>query len=517
MYNMHFFKSTLLISSIGILTACGSGGAETDTSASAIHGSTNTANTTESATGSNSTTHSPVSGNEDIAVNPTSISGDTKFTSPTEYKTGTDTSSTVTSTSTSETDTSSTSNHQSTDTTTSSGNNSTTPSSTNNEDQTAQTTHISEGIIYASSTGTGTGVSADDPSSLQEALNALQGGDVLFLRGGVYTLSMSDLKKVLIPSSASGSSSKPTIIESYPGEKAVIDGSALSKAVNAEREQGSIRVEADYVKVRKIEVRNMPEFGILVTGNNVVVEECESHHNGLTGIFAHHVSNILVQNNITHHNSDVGLGVNKWNYDNGDNADGIAVAYSNNSTIRHNIAYLNSDDGIDVWGSNNMLVTANKVYKNGYLDNGSHAGKGNGNGIKAGGENTHDNVISYNLIWQNYANGIDISEKSNLRAKYIHNTTWHNGYNGSSNIYQLGRGYTFNPDTELQNNISSDDAMHFWNDNGIFIDNSWDRGNHSWEDIGTVPFINTTNPSSPDFLRPAPGSGYEDLGAYAGN
>ncbi len=451
MYNKHFIKSTLLISSIGILTACGGGGAGTDASTSTTDGSANstyaTGSTTNSTSG-NSATSSPISSNKNIVVQPTPVS---------------------------------------------------------------------EGTLFASPTGTGSGASADDPASLQEALNNLQGGDVLFLRGGVYTLSMSDLKKVVIPSRASGSSSKPTIIESYPGERAIIDGGNLRRDVYEQKNQGSLRVEADYVKVRRIEVRSMPEFGILVTADNVVVEGCESHHNGLTGIFGHHINNLLVQDNITHHNSDVGLGVNKWSYDNGDNADGIAVAYSNSSTIRHNIVYLNSDDGIDIWGSNNMLINANKTYRNGYLDNGSHAGKGNGNGIKSGGQNTHDNVVSYNLSWKNYSNGIDISESTNLRTKYVHNTTWHNGYNGSSNIYQLGRGYTFNPDTELRNNISSDDAVHFWNGNGIFVDNSWDRGNHSWQDVGTVPFINTTDPSSPDFLRPAPGSGYEDLGAYAGN
>jgi len=445
MHRMHFIKSALLVSSIGILTACSSGGTNTDTYSSTSYESGTTIPSTSRSIVNSDAASSPISSNKNIAV---------------------------------------------------------------------QSTPLAEGIIFASPTGTGTGVSADDPTSLQEALSTLQGGDVLFLRGGVYALSMSGLKRVTIPASASGSSSKPTIIESYPGEIAVIDGGDLRRDTYEQKNQGSVRVEADYVKIRKIEVRNMPEFGISITGNNVVVEGCEAHHNGLSGIFAHHISNALIQNNISHHNSDAGLGVNRWNYDDGDNADGIGVAYSKNSTIRHNIVYLNSDDGIDVWGSSNMLIAGNKAYRNGYRDDGSHAGKGNGNGIKAGGQNTHDNVISYNLIWENYVNGIDISEKSNLGAKYIHNTTWHNGYNGSNNIYHLGRGYTFNPDTELRNNISSDDAMHFWNNNGIFVDNSWERNDNSWEDIGTVPFINTTDPSSPDFLRPVPGSGYEDLGAY---
>ena len=368
---------------------------------------------------------------------------------------------------------------------------------------------------YASAKGKGTRCSLDMPCSLAYALGRLKGGEILFLRGGIYTLSMSGLKRVTIPTSASGSSDKPTIIESYPGEKAVIDGSQLSRSIDIERQQGSVRVEADHVKVRNIEVKNMPESGILVTGKNVVIEGCKSHHNGLTGIFGHHTSRLLVQNNISHHNSDAGLGVDQWNYDDGDNADGIAIAYSDNSIIKNNKVYLNSDDGIDIWGSNNMLVTGNKAYRNGYRDDGSHAGKGNGNGIKAGGEHTYNNVISYNLVWKNYANGIDISEKSNLRARYIHNTTWHNGYNNAMNIYHQGRGYTFNPDTELRNNISSEDAMHLWQDNNRSFNNSWQRNGNSWNKMGVVPFINTDDPTTSGFLRPKPGSGYEDIGAYA--
>jgi len=82
-------------------------------------------------------------------------------------------------------------------------------------------------------------------------------------------------------------------------------------------------------------------------------------------------------------------------------------------------------------------------------------------------------------------------------------------------MYYQGRGYTFNPDTELRNNISSEDAMHLWQDNNRSFNNSWQRHGNRWNRIGVVPFINTDNPNASGFLRPKPGSGYEDIGAYA--
>jgi len=370
-------------------------------------------------------------------------------------------------------------------------------------------TPLQKGTKFASPDGKGEGLSQNDPSSLQYAMEHLKGGDVLFLRGGVYKFSMNGLKKFRIYKDIDGTKSNPTIIESFPNELAIFDGSMLHRDINTEREQGGILVYGKYSKIRKIEVRNMPEDGIHVEASNVIVEGCVVHHNGLTGIKGHKFSNIYFRDNISHHNSDVGLGKDKWNYNDGGNADGIAISSSKHSIIENNIVYLNSDDGIDIWGSSSTIVQYNKVYRNGYLDNHQHAGIGDGQGIKAGAGNSTDNRISHNLVWKNYSRGIDSSERTNKNLTYSYNTTWKNGHKGNK-----GRGYTGNKDTKFLKNISSKDTNHLENNNGKIDDNSWNRNDNSWNNMGTVSFINTTDVNSSNFLRPEQDE-FLDIGAYA--
>lgn len=359
-----------------------------------------------------------------------------------------------------------------------------------------RSTSLNKGSIFVSTNGKNNSCTNAIPCSLATALSKLKAGDTLFLKGGTYSLSMNGLKRVTI--SKDGTASNPIIIESYPGEKAIIEGSSLSPYINEERKYGSIQLSGDYIKFRKIEIRNMPEKGIYINANHVTVEGCIIHHNGLSGINASSVTGVSIRNNIVHHNSDYSLGINKWNYDNGDNADGISTSNCQSAIIENNTVYNNSDDGIDCWGSNNTLMRYNKSYSNGMLSDGSKAGKGNGKGIKTGGKNSRNNTASFNLVWNNYSSGIDISESTNYNAKFLNNTAWNNGgkgfvtYDGIGNI--------------IKNNIAFN--------NKIAQKDYGENINNSWQISGTIHFMSTT-PSSEDFLKPVTGSVFEDIGAYA--
>ena len=69
-------------------------------------------------------------------------------------------------------------------------------------------------FIYASPNGTGSGLSPVDPCSLTTAKNNAVAGDCVFLRGGVYPISVS------LNFSNTGLANAPVIFESYPGELA---------------------------------------------------------------------------------------------------------------------------------------------------------------------------------------------------------------------------------------------------------------------------------------------------------
>ena len=84
-------------------------------------------------------------------------------------------------------------------------NNQSTNNNSNNDIETLTTsarevvsTPLSEGTMFASANENSSSCTENDPCSVENALEKIQAGDVLFLRGGVYKLSMSGLKKLAL-------------------------------------------------------------------------------------------------------------------------------------------------------------------------------------------------------------------------------------------------------------------------------------------------------------------------------
>jgi len=389
-------------------------------------------------------------------------------------------------------------------------------------------TEISKGTVFISPGGTNQGQDCTkvEPCDFKRLdihssnpIN-LVAGDVVFFRGGVYPFSMGGVKRIYLKG---GTSLKPIIYESYPGEVAIFDGSSLRTVDTEIKEwkEGLIHLKEDYTLFRKIEVRNMPEYGVrIIGGNHNIIEGCAIHHNHLSGIEICGYSALsndksacgdggrgnIIRNNTIFENSDVGLAFS--DYANGDNADGITIHSGVDNIISKNTIYSNSDDGVDTWHSMNTKVEYNLVYSNG-------DGDGNGAGIKLGG---HPNVdvgsnalAQYNISCMNRKQGFNTNGGTNVVMKF--NTTYHNG----------GCGYVLGDDSKLVKNISSldnpngastcndakdnpDDNSSVGWDNGVQIDNSWQRD-------GVLNFI-STDVYSDDFLK-LTGENFVDIGAYA--
>jgi hypothetical protein len=362
-------------------------------------------------------------------------------------------------------------------------------------------TPLSQGTLFASPNGGGEGCKKEAPCAIQTAFNGLTAGDVLFLRGGTYPVA----GQALTPAN-SGEQDKPIIIESYPGELAVLEG--VFKTVddlnaNPDRTQGISLQGSNYVTVRKIEARYMGWSGFAIpNGSYNIVEGCNAHHNFSAGIavdgeewredspgyvIPYKYGYNIVRDNIVHHNSDVGLPAN------GGNADGIGVASGRHNRVEHNTVYANSDDGIDTWRSNDSYVAFNISYDNGRAD-------GDGNGIKAGG-NENENagngrraVVEHNIAYDNNTRGFDFNLGREVIFRY--NTSYNNktvGFRGAE-------------DTLMEYNIADK--------NGTYVVTSGSQSNNSWQIDGTIEFI-STSPGSKDFLRPVTGSLFDNMGAYS--
>jgi parallel beta-helix repeat protein len=373
------------------------------------------------------------------------------------------------------------------------------PSTTNKQigAKTVQPTPLSKGTKFASPHGKGLGTSANDPMSLQQAIKELEKGDVLFLKGGTYKnwgdrLQINALKNT--------SQEEGVIIESYPGETAIIDGGFSGS-------QYGFIIENNYIKLRRLEIKNIPHTAILISNASYnTIEGCTIHHNRLVGIQM--ISSYdkdkdkykngynIIRNNIIHHNSDAKYSDGSFNK--GDNADGISVSSGINNKILNNTVFSNSDDGIDTWGGTNTEVAYNIAYDHGKGE------KGNGNGIKLGsyynskaphaGEGTY---AHHNICYNNKRHGFDLSQ--GRKVKVYKNTAYQNGWKGYGNMMIKGEETS----VEVYNNIASNNAQGP-------IQKSYTAGeNNSWQRNEKIEL--NTNPNSSDFLKPKKSL---DIGAF---
>jgi len=359
-------------------------------------------------------------------------------------------------------------------------------------------TPLQKGTLFVSVDGDGELCSQRKPCKIDTAFSKLKAGDVLFLRGGVYKIDKT------LRLSHSGEKEKPIIIESYPGEWAIVDGGRKSAQSVAERWSDRINgilldSQKAYVYIRRLESRYMGGSGISIQGSHNIVEGCIVHHNFSAGIGVYggewHEDSPdfvlpykrgynIIRNNIVYANSDVGLHASSGD---GGNADGIWIGSGRFNRVEHNSVYGNSDDGIDTWRSNDTYVGYNRVFKNGLA-------QGDGNGIKAGGNlnknagNGQRAVVEHNLVYDNRANGVDYNAGRFDIFRY--NTAYRNG----------GLGFRAQ-ETTVMYNIAVENA--------IAQKRSFGKEN-SWNKNFDIAFI-STDPDSEDFLRTTRDLG---IGAY---
>lgn len=298
--------------------------------------------------------------------------------------------------------------------------------------------------------------------TLQRAVDEAGPGDVVWVRGGVYGADV-EIRR-------SGEPGRPIVIESYPGECAVFDGSGL------ERTQRFRLIGVRHLVVRNLVVRNSPSEGIfLMESHDVVISHVRSHHNHTSGILSMMGDRNLFAYVIAHDNVDRPLG---------GNADGISISSGDHNRIHHCVTFSNSDDGVDTWRSTNTLVERCMSFDNGRL-------QGDGNGFKLGGSNERvQTVVRDSIAFGNRVDGFDYNSGRGIQLD--NNTAFGNGRHGF-----------IASDALLRNNLSvgngAGDRVSSERGN-VSMGNSWTIG------LGAEVFV-STDPADPDFLRLVADSG----------
>lgn len=176
-------------------------------------------------------------------------------------------------------------------------------------------------------------------------------GDVVQVRGGVYYESAGISSK--------GTSTARIRFESYPGEKAIFDGSNLT---------GSTAVfnvyMAEWVDVAGFEVRNGPYIGMSIYGSkNVRILNNHTHHHVRGGIYIGASSmgvstNIVIDGNEVH---DTVLENQNHTFTTGGWAGALAFSKTDGGRITNNKVYRNYGEAMGTGLSKNVVIEGNTI------------------------------------------------------------------------------------------------------------------------------------------------------------
>jgi parallel beta-helix repeat protein len=301
--------------------------------------------------------------------------------------------------------------------------------------------------------------------TLQRAADLAQPGDVIWVRGGTYTNPVHFRR--------SGTSSAPIVIESHPGECAILDGSHLSSG------RPVTFASVQHLHFRNFVVRNSPTEGIyLDRSHDNRVTNVRTHHHYWSGITVAASNRNLFAYFISHDNFDPPAG---------GHADGINVNTGDRNHIDRCIVYNNSDDGVDTWRSTRTLVERCIAFDNGWQG-------GDGNGIKAGGGNDAYTIVRNSIAFNNKTNGFD--HNAGRYVTFLNNTAYANGrYN-----------FVTDETSVLYNNVSQGRANSLWGATNSH--NSWN--------LGIDPAFVSTDSNSTEFLRLPAGSAAIQAGTDVG-
>lgn len=271
--------------------------------------------------------------------------------------------------------------------------------------------------IYVSPTGdyTGTG-SKEYPYDIYTAVNSVIPGQTIVLMEGTY-----DMEYTLkIQRGMNGTEENPI--------RMIADPEATTRPVlDFGGRCAGILHGGNYWYFYGFDVTNSQDGqkGFQVSGNNNTLDRINTYHNGNTGIQISRYSGVdlyidqwpannLILNCTSYGNADSGY----------EDADGFAakLTIGEGNVFDGCVAYNNADDGWDLFakvatGSIGAVVIRNCVaYGNGYLEDGTNAG--NGNGFKMGGDSlSGKHQLINSIAFNNKAKGIDSNSCPDIIVK----------------------------------------------------------------------------------------------------
>jgi len=335
--------------------------------------------------------------------------------------------------------------------------------------------------------------------TLSRALEIAQPGDTIYLRGGTY-LSIGNREI-----SNNGAENKLIQIFNWMDEKPVFELSSVSGR--------GLTISGGYIHLKGIRIQNAGDNGIYISGNNNIIERCETTGNEDTGI---HLTDGASGNTII--NCDSYRNFDPQN--NGENADGFSAKFDvgpGNKFIGCR-GYENSDDGWDLWeATESVIIEKCWAFSNGFNFWGVTDFAGDGNGFKLGGNYIPGpHTVRECIAFYNKKKGFD--QNHNTGAHTLYNNTAYMNMDRNFVIYEA----PVEGQHVLINNISYK-ASNNLDPTSVQMTNSWNGFDISDDDFASLDSSGVRNPRNekgelPDlpFLHLAIGSPFVDAGTNVG-
>lgn len=262
----------------------------------------------------------------------------------------------------------------------------------------------------------------DNPLDIYTAIKYVQPGQQIILKAGTYNLSST----VKVDRGNNGTAENMITM--------MADPSASSRPVlDFGGNCAGMILGGDYWYFKGFDVTHSAnaQKGIQVSGSHNVLDQINTYHNGNTGLQISRLLSTDVKSEWPAYNTIL----NCTSYGNADkgyeDADGFAakLTVGDGNVFDGCIAYNNADDGWDLFakvetGPIGMVTIQNCVaYGNGYLEDGTNAG--NGNGFKMGGSSItgHHKLIN-SVSFNNKSKGIDSNSCPDIQV--VNSTTFNN-------------------------------------------------------------------------------------------
>ena len=306
-----------------------------------------------------------------------------------------------------------------------------------------------KGDLYVSPSGKSTAAGTQNaPMDLLTAINSISAGYTIWMEEGTYKAYELYGAPIVIAESNSGAEGAYKTISSINGGTVTIDFSGMA-------ELGSNRgivLDGSYGHFYDIDICNAGDNGMLLSGDNNIIELCQFYANHDSGLQISRYNTSADTIDLWPSNN---LILNCTAFDNKDeatceNADGFAAKLTcgEGNVFDGCISYCNSDDGWDLYakpatGSTGVVTIKNSVaFGNGKLTNGEGSANGDMNGFKLGGSNKQcptPHVVTNCIAFNNGATGF--TDNGNGGAVTLTNcTSVNNGmYNAAKANYMCYR------------------------------------------------------------------------------